>query len=306
MRETRESKNKKLDDDLRKEERTAAQKKLAIKIVKIVSICLLTVISFILYMHYIGTKGIVVREYKISSSKLPTEMHGLKIVHFSDLNYLSTFKEKEVKSLIKKINEIKPDIIVFTGDLINKNTKLSENDAKFLTTELNKLNASIGMYAIKGDKDYKNKDYDKIINETSFKIISNSYELIYYNDNTPILLTGCGSILNDDCDLGQTFSFNEIDNLFTVSLIHEPDLASTINSRYKTDIILAGHNLNGQVRLPLIGGLVKVPEGKKFMNYRYNLSNSTLYVSGGLGTDTTGYRLFNHPSINFYRLVKEA
>lgn len=306
MMETRQKKNKKLDDDLRKEEKNEARKELGIKIFKVISILILIVFGFISYMHYIGTKGIIVREYKVASNKLPSEMHGLKVVHFSDLNYLSTVGEKEVKSLVKKINEIRPDIVVFTGDLVSENIQLTDNDITFLTKQLKKINANVGLYAIKGDKDYKNEHYNEIMDETNFRIITSSYELIYYNGNTPILLTGCGSILNDDCDLGQTFSFNEMDNLYTISLIHETDIANTISSRYKPDIILAGHNLNGQIRLPFIGGLIKVPEGKKYMNPKYDLNNSTLFVSGGLGTDKMNYRLFNHPSINFYRLVKET
>ena len=306
MMETRQKKNKKLDDDLRKEEKNEARKELGIKIFKVISILILIVFGFISYMHYIGTKGIIVREYKVASNKLPSEMHGLKVVHFSDLNYLSTVGEKEVKSLVKKINEIRPDIVVFTGDLVSENIQLTDNDITFLTKQLKKINANVGLYAIKGDKDYKNEHYNEIMSETNFRIITSSYELIYYNGNTPILLTGCGSILNDDCDLGQAFSFNEMDNLYTISLIHETDIANTISSRYKPDIILAGHNLNGQIRLPFIGGLIKVPEGKKYMNPKYDLNNSTLFVSGGLGTDKMNYRLFNHPSINFYRLVKET
>lgn len=306
MMETRQKKNKKLDDDLRKEEKNEARKELVIKIFKVISIFILIVFGFISYMHYIGTKGIIVREYKVASNKLPSEMHGLKVVHFSDLNYLSTVGEKEVKSLVKKINEIRPDIVVFTGDLVSENIQLTDNDITFLTKQLKKINANVGLYAIKGDKDYKNEHYNEIMGETNFRIITSSYELIYYNGNIPILLTGCGSILNDDCDLGQAFSFNEMDNLYTISLIHETDIANTISSRYKPDIILAGHNLNGQIRLPFIGGLIKVPEGKKYMNPKYNLNNSTLFVSGGLGTDKMNYRLFNHPSINFYRLVKET
>ena len=306
MIETRETKNKKLDDNLRKEEKNEVRKKLGIRIFKIICIGVLFVLGFMLYMHYIGTKGIVVKEYKIASNKIPESMHGIKIVQVSDINYLSTTNEDEIKSLVKIINKIKPEIVLFNGDLIMDNKELNDDDIKFLINQLNKIKTTIGLYAIKGDKDYNNKYYDKIISETNIKIINNSYELIYYKGNIPILLNGCGSILNNDCDLGQTFSFNEIDNLYTIALIHEPDTADTINDRYKPDLILAGHNLNGQIRLPFIGGLIKVDEGKKFMNSKYNLSNSTLFVSGGIGTDENGYRLFNHPSINFFRLVKET
>ena len=306
MIERREDKNKDLENDLRKEEKNEARKNLGKKIFKFASIIILVIILLFMYMHYIGTSGLVVKEYKITSSNLPSELHGLKIVHFSDLNYLSTVGKNKVEKLIEKINEIKPDIVVFTGDLIAEGKELTDDDVNYLIEQLNKIEATIGLYAIKGDKDYNNSYYDKIIYETNFKIINNTYELIYYKGNTPILLTGSGSILNDDCDLGQTFSYNEMDNLYTISLIHEPDIADTINNRYKPDLILAGHNLNGQIRMPLIGGLIKADEGKKYVNSRYNLSNSTLFVSGGIGTNEKEFRLFNHPSINFYRLVKEA
>lgn len=304
--ETRENKNKELENDLRKEEKNEIRKKRLKKIFKIILLIIIIILSFMFYMHYVGTKGLVVREYKVESDNLPEELHGLKVIQFSDLKYLSTVHEKEVKKLVNKINEIRPDVVIFNGDLFAENDNITDNDVKFLTKELNRINASIGLYAIKGDMDYKNKYYSKVMDNTKFKIINNTYELVYYKSNTPILLTGCGSILNNDCDLGQTFSFNEIDNLFTISIIHEADIASTISSRYKPSLILAGHNLNGQVRLPLIGGLIKSNEGKNYLNSKYELGGSTLYVSGGIGTSDSGYRLFNHPSINFYRLVRKT
>lgn len=303
---TRENKNKALENNLRKEERNEKRKKIGIMIFKFISIFTLLIIALVYYMHYVGTRGLVVKEYKIEASNIPNEMHGLKIIQFTDVNYKNSNDKGNIKKLVKKVNEIRPDIVVFNGDLVNSNEKLPDEDIKFITNQLNKIKATIGIYAIKGDKDYNNKYYDKIISETNINLINNSYELIYYKNNTPILLTGSGSILNDDCDLGQTFSFNEIENLYTISLIHEPDISSTISKQYKPDIIMAGHNLNGQIRLPFIGGLVKVTEGKKYMNEKYNFNNSTLFISGGIGTNESNYRLFNHPSINFYRLVKKA
>ena len=47
-------------------------------------------------------------------------------------------------------------------------------------------------------------------------------------------------------------------------------------------------------------------KGKKYLNSKYVFDNTTLFVSGGLGTNNSELRLFNHPSINFYRLVKET
>ena len=305
MVETRQNKNKELEEDLRKEESISKRKAIIKKIFKILIIVFGIIIGFILYMHYVGTKGLVVKEYKVASKKIPKEMHGFKIVHFSDLNYLSTTNKKSLKKLVNKINELKPDIVVFTGNLISSGVKLNNQDKTDLIGYLNKIDSKIGIYAIKGSKDY-NKQYEEIINKTNIKMLNNSYELIYYDSSTPILLTGCGSSIKGDCDLGETFSYSEMDNLYTITLVHEPDITKNIIGNYKTDLILAGHSLNGQIRLPLIGGIIKIKGAKKYLNPKYEFKNTTLYITGGLGTSGYKLRYFNHPSINFYRLVKET
>lgn len=306
MIETRENLNKKLEKKLRRKETNEKRVNLGKKILKILLIIIIIISLFLCYMHFIGTKGLVVKEYKVVSNNLPDSFHGFKIVQFSDLHYLTTIKGKEVDRLVNKINEIRPDLVVFTGDLIEKNKELTKDEIESLADKLNKIEAKIGIYAIKGDEDYNNKYYDQVIDKTNIKVINNSYELIYYKDSTPILLTGVGSIINNDCDVDMAFSYNEMDNLYTISLIHEADVTDIITSKYKSDLILAGHSQNGQIRLPIIGGLVKFDEGRKYVNPKYKLDNTTLFVSGGLGTSKFEFRLFNHPSINFYRLVKET
>ena len=302
--EYRSEKNKELEESLRKEERNEQRIKLGKKILKIILIVILVISFIFILMHYVGTKGLVVKEYKVVSSKLPVEFHGFKVVQFSDLHYLTTMKNKEVKNIVKKINEINPDIVVFTGDLISEEKEITQDQIDFLTKQLNKINSKLGKFAVKGNEDY-NKNYDAVMNKTDFKIINNSYELIYYNGITPILLTGSGSILKNDSDVDKAFSYNDLENVYTISLIHEPDVTDNIIS-YKPDLILAGHSHNGQIRLPMIGGLVKFEEAKKYSNAKYDLDDTTLFISGGLGTSKYEFRLFNHPSINFYRLVKET
>ena len=81
---------------------------------------ILLVVIIILYPFLIGTKGIFVKEYKITTNKIDQNAHGLKILQFSDLNYKSNLTDSMLNSLIKKINETKPDIVIFTGDLIYK------------------------------------------------------------------------------------------------------------------------------------------------------------------------------------------
>lgn len=303
---SRSEKNQELDQELKKEER---QEKIHRRIgifLKIFFSLIAIFIILLLYMHFVGAKGLVVREYKIESNLLPESFHGFKVVQFSDLHYLTTVKEKEVEKIVDKINELRPDLVVFTGDLIDSDKTPTKEELNSLIDSLNKIEVTTGLYAIKGNHDYTNDYFEKVFNETKFQILNNSYQLIYYKGTTPILLTGVGSILKNDCDIDQAFSFSEMDNLYTISLLHEPDVIDNIINKYQVNLALAGHSHNGQIRIPGIGAVMKVAKGKKYPNENYTLGNTKLYVSGGLGTSIYEFRWFDRPSISLYRLVKES
>ena len=110
-------------------------------------------VLFILYSIFIGTKGLFVKEYMVSSN-IPDSFDGLKIVHISDIHYNRTFKEKDLKKLVDRVNLINPDIIVLTGDLLDKKIEPSDSK-KTLTKYLKQMNAKLGKYAISGNHDLK-------------------------------------------------------------------------------------------------------------------------------------------------------
>ncbi len=303
---SRSEKNQVLEEEIKKEEKKKKKDRIRRRILKTILILIFLLIVLLLYMHFIGTKGLSAREYKVESNLIPDSFHGFKVVQFSDLHYLTTIHDKELKNIVKKINELKPDIVVFTGDLIDSKEEVTDNQLNNLVSSLNEIKATTGLYAIKGNHDYNNDNFEKVFNQTAFKILDNSYELVYYKSSTPIMITGVGSIINNDCDIDKAFSYDKMDNLYTISLIHEPDVIDNIREKYQVNLALAGHSHNGQIRLPGIGAIMKVEEGKIYPNEEYTLGDTKLYVSGGLGTSMYEFRLFTHPSINLYRLTKEA
>ena len=94
----------------------------------------------LLYSRFIGTTGLITNEIALKE-QIPESYKGLKIIHFSDLHYKKVITEKRVKDLIKEINRNKPDIILFTGDLLDKDYQLTNKDINFLITYLKKLNS---------------------------------------------------------------------------------------------------------------------------------------------------------------------
>lgn len=259
---------------------------------------LLIIGLIIIYSRYIATTGIQIKEYSVINNKIPESFKGFKVVHFSDLKYGSTTDQKYLKKLVNKINELNPDIIIFTGDLVSSNYKLTDNDKKSIIENLNKLDPKIDIYSIRGDNDI-NETYNSIITQTKIIEINNLNKLIYYKGDTPIMLIGLDDSINGNQSLDMAFNYEE-NNYYKILITHEPDTYEKIKDK-NIDLFLAGHSLNGQVRLPFIGSIYTPTGAKKYYDAKYKIDNTEIYISNGLGTSKIPYRLNNRPSINLYR-----
>ena len=262
----------------------------------------------LLYSRFIATSGLKVKEYKVVNNKITDSYHGLKIIHLSDIHYNSTINEKELNNIVDKVNEIKPDIVVLTGDLIDE--RLSY-DKDIIINCLSKIEAKLGKFAVSGNHDIPLDDYNYIIKESGFTSLDNKYELIYSKTSEPIIISGIGY---GDEDIGikteqydkyiSELKADDIKPIYSILLVHEPDTVDNLDLN-KYDLVLAGHSHGGQVRIPFIGKLY-TPEGaKKYYDEYYKISNTDLYISSGLGTSMYKFRLFNRPSFNFYRITNK-
>lgn len=272
--------------------------------VKIVLIIIISFSIFTIYSRYIGTNGLETNEYAIVDSKIPNSFYGIKIVQLSDIHYKTTTTKKELEKIVDEINLLKPDIVILTGDLFDKNIKYTNKDYRNLIEILNNINYTIGKYAIKGDNDLNIKNWETIINDSNFINLNDTYELIYYNSLDPILLVGISSNnKKNHIKDGINSINNQVKEKYNYSILtlHEPDYIDDIDYS-KFDLILAGHSLNGQIKLPFIGGIIRPTGAKKYYDEYYELGNTKLYVSSGIGTNSFKFRYNNKPSFNLYRL----
>jgi len=270
--------------------------------VKIVILIIFLTSLTLLYGLFINSHGFKVNEIPIYED-IPDKYNGLKIVHISDIYYGNSIKEKELKRIVNRVNLIKPDIVVFTGDLLYKDTKIDDS----LNKELSRINASINKYYITGDNDYNNDEVANLLNNSGFISLNDTYNLIY-KDKTPILIAGISTSKNKDNILKKlepTFEYIDNNNVFSILLMHEPNKIEKFDYD-KFNLILAGHNLGGIVRIPLIGGIILPKDNYLYGNSYYKKKNTNIYISNGLGNQNTNFRLFNKPSFNFYRLRKNG
>ena len=253
----------------------------------------------------IEPKFINIKEYKIESKLIPDSFHGTKIVQFSDIHYGTTINKKQLERIANKINELKLDIIVFTGDLLDKNISLTQNTKEELTTYLSSLKCSLYKYAIFGDEDLDNKKYQEIMTKSGFTILDNKSIPLYYKDTTPILIAGYNPIITKP---NYTILTDFIDNqdptnYFKLVLTHEPDsIDKFIN--YNPNLVLSGHSLGGSIDLKFTKPLMLPTNSTKYFEDYQKIKNTDLYISNGLGTTGLNARFLNPPSINLYRLYK--
>lgn len=260
----------------------------------------------ILYSYFIGTKGLVVKEYNVINKSFPSEFYGLKVIHISDIHYGKHFNKEKLEKVVNKINEINPDIVVLTGDLIDN--KLNDDQINELKKLLSQINSNLGKYAISGNHDTKYDYFDYIINDSGFINLDDSYNIIY-GKKSNIMISGISSNIESNKTVNEKLSesinySNNNETNYKILLIHEPDYIDEIKD-IEYDLILSGHSHNGQVRLPIIGAIYKPIGSKKYYDNHYILDKKELFISSGLGTSIINLRLFNKPSINFYRITNK-
>lgn len=261
------------------------------RMVKILFLVIIILFLLFLYARYINTSGLVVKETAIIDEAMNEAYNGLKIVQFSDIHYGRTTFQDDMEKLVQSINELNPDILIFTGDLFDSDN-ISDEDIKLMSDYLNELQARLFKFAVIGDYDQQYIDtYHLIMNDSGFTILDNTSKLVYDNALEPINFVG----LTSTSDIKSLYD----NNYFTITSMHQPDMVQDLPN---SNIVFAGHSLGGQIKMPFIGGIIKKDGARTYLNDYYKVDGMQLYISNGIGTENFSFRLFNKPSITLYRL----
>lgn len=272
------------------------------KILKIFITIIILIILLLLYSRFIGTIGLNTKEYTIEDNNISNDFDGIKIVHFSDIHYKRIITKDRIDKIINEINLINPDIVIFTGDLIDQDSEINEDDITYLKEILSKINAKYGKYSVIGNHDYS-IDIEilrSIYKESNFNLLENSYDIIYGKDNNKLYIGGISTGAFSDTVLNK-MKYDE--ESYKIIILHEPDYTDEIIS-LNPNLILGGHSHNGQINIPYLKKYFVPTGSKKYYDEHYLVNNTNLYISSGIGVSRYNFRLFNHPSINFYRINK--
>lgn len=158
---------------------------------------ILAALGFIMVMYglCIGRTEIETRTVTIKSSQVPPSFNGYRIVQLSDLHVGSLLKDEYwIKNLPQYIQSLNPDLIVFTGDLVNTYAEETEGWESIF----NAIQAPDGKWACKGNHDYSHYKWRNDIDSTQNAIaVTEAYKKLGWkllNDSSTVLTKGTDSL----------------------------------------------------------------------------------------------------------------
>ena len=274
-------------------------------------IIVMAVIIAIGVFLYLQNNIIDITKYNLKYDKAD---EPIRIVQLSDLH------SKPFKKVLKKIDEIKPDIICITGDYINDREKNKKKMLKYAKA----LVARAKVYYITGNHERRLENFDELMDELSkvgFIVLLNRISV--YNDKgfeIDFLGLDENQANFDDYKARKkgTFEYKDMSPYFKqlnelggykIVLSHYPENFEGVKemnySQYDFDLQLSGHAHGGQFCLPFIGPVYSPGQGLKPKYAKGSFGNKPkLIVSRGLGNAEFPFRLFNHPEINVINITK--
>ncbi|MCM3616078.1 metallophosphoesterase [Sutcliffiella horikoshii] len=260
-------------------------------------------IALLIFFFYFQNNSIVISNYTISSDKIPPNFNGYKIVQLSDLHSKSFGNDQ--KNLVKKIKNLEPDSIVFTGDLIDS-YRYDEETSLILMERLVQI---APVYYVTGNHEWWSGKFDSL--EDKLKIIG----VQVMRNKTEEITIGTDKIqiigIDDPANVEESYEETgkteknitdlidiEGEDYFQILLSHRPEMFS-LYDKYGFDIVFSGHTHGGQFRIPFVGGLIAPDQGffPEYTSGKYTSDNTTMIVNRGLGNSIIPIRIFNRPEI---------
>lgn len=268
-------------------------------------------------MHWLLSGPLSIQRLTVKIADLPVSLEGKKLVQMSDFHYDGVrLSEEMLEKAIAQSNQLKPDLVLLTGDYVTT----SPEPIQALALRLKHLQSQAGIYAILGNHDICHRQSKSTITNALTNIgINVLWNEIAYPFGKELPLVGLAD--RSSRQFNPTTVMNQLDpDLPRIVLSHNPDTAELLQA-WRVDLQLSGHTHGGQIVIPGLGPILlcyqrilesipnqlryRLPFARRkhvFLRHwewaqgLHRVGNNQLYVNRGLGTYFPG-RLFCPPEV---------
>lgn len=254
---------------------------------------------------YFQNNAVVLTRFFIDNKKLPEEFADFRIIHLSDIH--SKVYKKSNQKIIRLIEKERPDIIVITGDLIDRR-RYNEEKALMLIDELKNI---APIYFVTGNHEAWSGKFDslegKLVNR-EVKVLRNEKEILKKGQGQIEIIGLDDPAFNTKGYQESYKDYSIIDNnlnllledteSFTILLSHRPEFFP-LYAEKGIDLSFTGHAHGGQIIIPFVGGIIAPNQGffPQYYRGRYEIGDSVMLLNAGLGNSIIPQRIFNRPEI---------
>ena len=277
--------------------------------------------------NYIGNRNFKETFYSVSSLKVNNK---IRVIQISDLHNCSYGKNNS--KLVDRARKLKPDMIIYTGDIVESKAK-SNDKAISLCKELSDVAPSYYIYGnneveIYYDNPLTQESLDKKfgfndetrepgklteitdeltkkLEDSGVKVLKNKYDTITVGttevDVYGVLTSNPSSFWSYSGESFDEYIYSD-ENHLKITAIHEPLLLEEYFPDSWGDLVIAGHNHGGTVKIPMVGPLYTrdgglLPDrGGHYVYGRYEVQGRPLIISSGLENKNI-FRINNQPEL---------
>lgn len=266
-----------------------------VKVIMLVAVLSLTAFF---YARMIEPNWIAVNRVEIDDPALARSLAGLKVVQVSDIHIRKELRFRE-HQLIRKINELQPDLLFITGDFLENIDELHA-----LEELLKGLTARYGVYGVTGNTDYHRFNIDGLVKQlapTGLIMLRNEHRRIELGNGKGLWLAGVDDPVNKRDDL--TKALAGIPQGEPVLLLAHGPMIFPKAIQAKVNLVLVGHTHGAQVGIPFLVRLSRYANRTVYVKGLFSEGATKMYVNRGIGTKTLPIRLFCRPEIALFEFT---
>ena len=274
------------------------------------AIAILAVIAIIIAVFAVDFFCLKVKRYRLSTPKIPRAAEGLSIVMLTDLHERRFGKDN--CRLIRKVEELMPDLIVLCGDIVDR---YGETGGSYVSLfeALPKIAPTIMVF---GNHDYSTKrtgELAAVAEDAGIQILEDAC-VEFQKNGAVINVIGVADYLRESVVVHTAAKrFDRIplwdaEERYNILLCHRPVELEDFSQR-EVDLMLCGHMHGGQLHIPFVRGVFAPDWGKFFPKYDkglFRIGEMDLIVSSGLGASGIPLRFCLRPEITLIEIYKKS
>lgn len=225
------------------------------------------------------------------------QVRELTIIQLSDIHAGAFLRGGDLADVVQAINDLDPDLVVFTGDLISR----SADEAMLVLPDLARIKARYGFFAVFGNHDYRQRREGEIAaayGERGIRFLRNESVRPLGPDSALVLLgvEDLEEAKNLDLDAARA-ELRPGD--FEVVLSHNPSGARALLGP-NTGLVLSGHTHGKQIDLPILRGL-----GPPHPGDRVEIDGRPCITTHGIGAIGVPFRFDARPEVVVIQLQSQ-